>query len=232
MDSTFNELIYITLSLYIFMIMLITYRKYNSKSPIMNTPMFVFIFITSSFICIPVNEFTAGFASIITYPSIVHRFYFSSLLFMGIPLIIYYMLMSLGIEKISIINSTIAILIIGTFFYSKNVSNTHNYYKNILSIYTSFDERKVGFNLSNKQILSIKKQLDTYNNAPLYFYAREDIAFILKQVYHQKVHLVQHWRGKKLGTGQYIQNYHKDIKHKNKVLFPVPEGFPSYESYK
>lgn len=124
----------------------------------------------------------------------------------------------------------------GTFIYSKHFSNTHNYYKNIISIQNSFDERSIGFNLSTAHIKTIENQLKIYelntSKENLYFYAREDVAFILQKVYNKRVYLPKHWKGKKLDVKRYLQVYKNDTKHTNKILFSTPINFPPYESYK
>lgn len=235
-SSSINELIYLTLSIFILMLIILIYRRYKNVISHINTRMFIFIFITSLFILIPITEFTAGLASLITYPQITHRFYYSSLIFIGIPIVVFYLLSIIGIKKLSIVNITIIAILLGTFIYSKHFSNTHNYYKNIISIQNSFDERNIGFNLSATHIITIENQLKSYelntSKEDLYFYAREDIAFILQKVYNKRVYLPKHWKGKKLNAKKYIQEYKKDTKHANKILFPTPIDFPPYQSYK
>ena len=235
-SSVINELINLTIILFIPMFLILIYRRYKNIPSHINIRMFIFIFITSLFILIPVTEFTAGLASLVTYSKIIHRFYYSSLIFIAMPIIVFYILSTIGIKRLSILNILMLSMLLGTFIYSKHFSSTHNYYKNILSIQNSFDERNIGFNLSTTHIETIQKQLKTYelntSKEDLYFYAREDIAFILQKVYNKKVYLPKHWKGKKLGAKQYIQVYKKDTKHANKILFPTPLNFPPYESYK
>ncbi len=232
-----NELIYLSVFLMIIMLLLFFYRRYKKYTPLLYVRIFIFIVIASLFIFIPVLQFTAGLAGLVTYPQLVYRFYYSSLLFVIVPSASFYFLSLLQKRNLLIINLTIIALLLGTFIYSKyDIGHHQNYYKNIISIKNSFNERKVGFNLSPRNIMIIGKELKKYennaNSTDLYFYSREDIAFILKKIYNKNVYLPNIRKGRRLDVKKYIVEYERDKRHKNIILFTVPKGFPDYEPYK
>lgn len=65
-SSSINELMNLTLILFILMAIVLIYRRNIDVIPRINTRMFIFIIITSLFVLIPVTEFTAGLASLVT----------------------------------------------------------------------------------------------------------------------------------------------------------------------
>ena len=235
--ASINELINLSIFLMIIIILIFFYRRYKKYTPLLHLRMFVFIVITSLFILIPVIQFTAGLAGLVTYPQLAHRLYYSSLLFVLVPSASFYVLSLLQKRNLLIVNLTIITLLLGTFIYSKyDIGHNQNYYKNIISIKNSFSERKMGFNLSPQNIMIIGKELKKYennaNSTDLYFYAREDIAFILKKIYNKNVYFPNLRKGKRLDVEKYMLEYKKDKTHKNIILFTVPKGFPDYEPYK
>ncbi len=230
--SSINELMILSLVLISILLILIIYRNYKKFKCIINIRMAIFLFITSFFIVIPLTKFTGGIASLITYPTVAYRFYYSSLLFLAIPLSVFYIYTILKIKKMYILNILILFTVLGTFYYSKHISEKHNYYKNIISIKNAFNKKKMSFNLSNKEIILIGTQLKHYEslnktNKKEYYYARDDIAFIIKFIYRKPV---QYYRR---GSINYQKNFYK---HKNKryypILFETPENFPSYQRFK
>ena len=62
---------------------------------------------------------------------------------------------------------------------------------------------------------------------PNYYYARDDIAFVIKFIYRKPVLYY------KRGSKNYLNSYHG---HKKKeyspVLFDIPENFPLYQRYR
>lgn len=231
-DTTLNALIYLSLGLVTIILLISIYRHYKKFPSYINLRMVIFLFITSFFIIIPLTKITAGFASVLTYDRVTYRFYFSSLVFLVVPSFIFYIFNIFHKTKTYILNLSIVLLLLSTFLYSKYISTSKNYYKNIISVKNAFIEDKMRFNLSDKNIKTVGKKLQYYeslNNTkkPIYYYARDDIAFVIKFIYRKPVKYYR--RGSK--------NYKKSFTdHKNKkyypVLFEVPNNFPSYQRYK
>ena len=208
------------------------FRYYKKYQDIVNLRLLLFFFITSLFIFIPVFIPTAGLASLLTYATISYRFYYSSLLFLALPSFIFYLYYLLKIKNIWIINLTLLLLISGCFLYSKyNIKHHQNYYRNIISIKHAFDKKRMGFNLSKKHIEIIGKKLKYYeehnkNEKPNFYYARDDIAFVIKFVYQKPVLYTRR------GTINYIKSYEKHHKiNYTPVLFKVPKDFPTYRRF-
>ncbi len=232
-SSTMNELIYLSLIAIALLLILAIYRHHKGYPAYINIRLAIFLFITSFFILIPIFKYTAGIASILTYTTISWRFYFSSLLFLAVPGFVFYLFSILKIKNILMLNVTIVIILFGIFFYSKyDIENQQNYYKNIISIKNAFSKEKMGFNLSRENIVAIGKKLKYYESLnttqkPEYYYARDDIAFVLKFVYQKPV--LYHRRG----NINYVKSYstHKKKKY-YPILFETLKGFPEYKRYK
>lgn len=232
-SSIMNELIYLSLVAITLVLILAIYRYYKGYPAYIKMRLAIFLFITSFFILIPIFKYTAGIASILTYTSISWRFYFSSLLFLAVPSFVFYLFLIFKIRNVFMLNATIIIILFGVFFYSKyNVGNQQNYYKNIISIKNAFSKEKMDFNLSREDIAVIGQKLKYYESLnttqkPEYYYARDDIAFVIKFVYHKSV--FYHRRGNK----NYVKSYSMYKKKKYyPVLFETPNRFPKYERYK
>ena len=232
-SSTLNELIYISLITISFFLILVVFRYYKKYPLYVNIRFVIFLFITSFFILIPIFQYTSGLASILTYKTISYRFYFSSLLFLSIPTFIFYIFKLFKLSNIWLLNLGMALIILSTFFYSKYDTGYHqNYYKNIISIKNAFNQKKVGFNLSKNNIAIIGKNLKHYEflnktKKIEYYYARDDIAFIIKFIYRKPVLYSRR------GSWDYIKSYHEHTNTKYiPVLFDTPKGFPEYTRFK
>jgi hypothetical protein len=230
--TTMNVLIYLSLFLIVVMVMVVLYRYVKKYPSYVRIRMVVFLLITSFFICIPLTELSGGIASLITYTRVAFRFYFSTLLFVVVPVVTFYFFTIYRIKKIWILNLTIISILLGTFFYSQHLTKRQNYYKNIISMKNAFNEEKIGFNLSKKDIIAIGEKLNYYESlniekSPIYYYSRDDIAFVIKFIYQKPVLYLRR------GTKNYIKSYqnHSDTTY-HPVLFDIPEGFPKYERYK
>ena len=220
----------LVLALLAILLMTVLYRNIKGYKSIVHTRMVIFLLITSLFIAIPLTKLTGGIASLLTYTTVVHRFYYSSLLFLILPVSVFYIYTLLKMKRAYLLHIVIATTLIATFYYSKNVSSWHNYYKNIISIKNSFSKDKVGFNLSKEEIKIVGEKLKYYESIhkhekPNYYYARGDIAMVLKFVYGKNVHYRK--------TFYYEKSYreHKDKKY-YPILFEVPKGFPTFQFYK
>ena len=234
--ASFNELYILSLLLITITAVTVFLRLLMHKTRIVQPRLLTFVAITSFFVFIPVTDMTAGIGAILTHVNLVNRFYYSSLLFLAVPVTVFYFLRLADKDRILIVNMAVALLLSSTYLYSKyDIGHRQNYYRNIQSIKNAFDERKIGFQLSPEQIAVIGKHLARIKQEnpqkQYYFYAREDIAFVLKYVYAQKVYLPKHWNGRAIDVNRYIQAYHRS-KEDNKILFSVPEGFPDYAPYR
>ena len=234
--ASFNELYFISLWLITITVIIMIVRFFLGKPALIRQRLLWFVAITSFFVFIPITDVTAGIVANLTYKGIVNRFYYSSLLFLAIPISLYYFLQLLHKDRIIFINLGIILILSSTYIYSKyDIGHHQNYYRNIQSLKNAFNERKVGFQLSSEQIKKIGTLLSNikqmHANESLYFYTREDIGFVLRHIYHQAVYLPDHWNGRHFDINQYIKAYKKSDK-KGKILLPVPQGFPDYTPYR
>jgi len=233
--SAICELHYIILFISFITLMYYSYTKINQKNMLINSKLFMYIIFTSLFFIIPLYQHSSGLFSMITKTSVIHRIYYSSSLFLLIPISLYYLYSSYSKNKISIwyINISIVIILLSTWIYSRyDIAHQQNYYKNVSSIKNSFFERKVGFHLDAMQIKDIGKKLNAYESNHLdkepFYYARSDIAFVLKYLYEKNVY----WEGRRRNV-DYIKHFKTDINiNFSKVLFETPTNFPLYKPYK
>jgi len=233
--AVFNELIVVSLYLLI-PILLIAFYKYRLNRAI-NIRLILFLIFSSLFILIPIYQILAGIASVTTYAKLVHRFYYSSTIFLVIPTFSYLILSIFKKEKNLIyFSALVGLILLITFYYSRFAIDTYQpFYKNIQSIKNAWNERKVGFNLSKKQIEYIGKEIKKYEakyGKKVKFYAREDIAFVIKYIYNKKVYLPIKWRGYKLPKDYYIKAYKNKKSNYKKVLFKTPKDFPQFAPYR
>ena len=230
---TLNELIYISLIAISIFLIIVVFRYYKKYPVYVNIRFVIFLFITSFFILIPVFQYTSGLASLLTYKSISYRFYFSSLLFLAVPALGFYIFKLFKLSNILILNLGIFFIMLSTFLYSKyDTGYYQNYYKNIISIKNAFNQEKVGFNLSEENIEVIGKKLKSYGSLNKtkkteYYYARDDIAFVIKFIYRKPVLYSRR------GSWDYLKSYHEHNNTKyTPVLFDIPKEFPAYTRFK
>jgi len=233
--ASINELMYLIGFLGgLFLIYQLYLKYYKKTETYLNTRILIFITITSLFVLIPLYQFSGGLFSLITYTMVVNRLYYSTSLFVLLPIIVYTLFNRYNF-KLLFINIVIALLLILVGIFSKysHILN-HNYYKNLHSIQNSFHEKKVGFNLSQKQIEIIGVMIDTYEkqnktNSQIRYYARADIAFVLKYMYKKNVD----WEGR-FGGMNYKKNYklNKNNPSFRHILFDIPKDFPPFIPYK
>lgn len=240
-SASINELIYLIYYLTIIMILIVIRNKLKNEVQFIDFRKFIFIIITSMFVLIPLFEFSGGLFGIITKTAVVNRIYYSSSLFVIIPVFVYYIFNIFygNKTKVILINISIILILSSVWLYSKyNIEGSGNYYKNVKSIKNSFFERRVGFNLSKEQIDIIGEKLKYYESINKsgkdeFYHARADISFVIKYIYRKSVY----WRDRRANL-DYIKWYNKRKKiYKNHkqyhwVLFKVPKGFPDYEPYK
>ena len=228
-----NALVYLSLFAVAFMLSVALYRHFKQyDTPYINLRILIFLTITSLFVFIPLTNFTSGFAIMLTYTDITYRFYYSSLLFLALPASVFYLSQCVKGKHLLLSNAIMALLLAATLFYSYHFSSKHNYYKNVYSLLQMFDKKQMHFNLSQKEITSIGKLLQEYEKTnttgkPNLYYARGDIAFVIKFIYRKDTDYDRR------GYLDYLQRYKK---HKNPsfhpVLFQTPKGFPPYVPYR
>jgi len=227
-SASLNELIFLSIVLLILMGIHAIYKNYIHHKPI-NFKLYFFLLISALFVYIPINVITAGISSLLFAPTYVNRFYYTSSIFIVLPIVTYYFLSR---KNIWIINFVIGVTIVSTLLYSKHISSSHNYYKNFHSIIQSFKRTAIGFNLSDSQINVIGKKIKNYEKINTftkenYYYARDDIALVIKFIYKKPVL----WKHR--GNHNYKKSFHQ---HNNTlfhpVLFEIPTTFSKYKRYK
>lgn len=230
--ASVNELMYFILFLGIIFILFLLWNQYkDNEDTIIRFRILLYLLITSMFILIPLFQHTGGLFSVITRMNVVNRFYYSSSLFVLIPVFTYYIFQKYRLRYINLF--ILSSLVLVTVFSKHSDRLHHNYYKNIQSIKNSFSEKKVGFNLSSKQIKDIEDILKMYEKKnttglPIYYYARADIAFVIKYIYKKNVY----WKSRRINP-DYVKIYkdNKNNKSYYPVWFKIPEGFPPYNPY-
>jgi len=230
-ESIMNALIFLSLGTIIAFFLLLSYQYFNNKEIKIRLRLLLFLSISSLFILIPLFTHSAGIASLLTYNTVCYRFYYSALIFLLLPSFIYYVLSTLHIKKNTIFNVALFVTLTATYLYSKYATTHANYYHNIHSIIDMTQKNKMDFNLNQAHIEKIGKQLKAYeeeanNEKPLYYYARDDIAFVLRFIYRKPV----------LYARRGIKDYHKSYKEDKEtthkaILFETPKGFPSYRRF-
>lgn len=239
--ASFNELMIVILVLGIGMsiVLLYNYKKHHKAE--LDRRIFFFLLMGSLFVLVPIFPLSAGFASVMTKVSAVNRFYYSSALFVLLPVVIYYILLLLRKNKrIYLYNFTIIIVLALVTLYSRDISHTKNYYKNIKSLEYSFHEDMVGCHLSPKNIKIIGQRLQEYekhrdHSKKVLYLARGDIAMVLRYIYRKNVY----WRGRKTNpTYQNILDYKRikrsdpSVNRQEFIIFETPKEFPVYEPFK
>ncbi len=235
-DAAVNELMKVALFSGTVMLIVFLLRKIRGKDQNINQKMLLFLFITSLFFLIPLYTFSGGFAAIVTKMGAVNRFYYSASLFVLLPVSLYYFISLIAKKnRILYLNLAVPTIVLLTFFYSKYISPSHNYANNIHSFLQSFNEREVGFNLSGDQIKTIGIVLERYKSQAqdgkeILYYARPDIATVLKFIYRENVY----WRGRRNNPS--LEKFQKymltlDPEQTQGIVFETPEGFPDYTPY-
>jgi len=230
-NSSINEFTILSLILITFLLIIVIYRYIKNYKSIVNIRMVIFLFMASLFIFIPLTKITGGIASLLTYTTVVYRFYYSSLLFFALPVVVFYLFYIFKIKRIYMFHIVISLSLLGTFYYSKHISSRHIYYHNIMSIKNSFNKEIVGFNLTEDEIIKVGESIKYYESInksakEAYYYARDDIAFVIKFIYRKKVLYMRR------GNLDYRKSYLKHNSSYYPVLFKTPKGFPSYERFK
>jgi hypothetical protein len=236
--ASFNELMILSLILGIVVLILSIFRRLRHLDSIVYFRFYLFLLVTSLLVLVPIFEFSAGLASIITKVEVVNRFYYSASIFLILPISIFYIgkLLYRDLSSdIKIFNAVVTIVILSTILYSREFTTNKRYYKNIKSFEYSFQSDIVGFHLSKDNIVDIGKKLREYESSrdhtkEVLYLARGDIAMVLKYIYRVNVY----WRGRSTDpTYQNMVDY-KRIKSNDRVeiiIFEPPRDLPNYLPY-
>ena len=230
--ASINELMYLIYYMSIVVFFIFIWHWYRNKQYV-NPRIFIFLFITALFVTIPLYDFTAGLFGLITRNNVIHRMYYSSSIFVLLPILVYYVSQMYNLN-LKYTNLLLFLCIVSALLVSKHTNlMNHTYYKNIKSIKNSFSLEKNQFHLTQDNIDYIGKKLDEYeknslSNKRIFCYARADIAFVIKYVYGKKAY----WLGRR--TNPNYKKLYELEKHYTKyhmVLFETPETFPDYVPY-
>lgn len=125
-----------------------------------NKRVFIFLILSLVFCFIPTFKYSAGLASLITYVTIVNRFYFASFAFVAIPLVGYLLCIRIKIIKHPAGVIVVSILTMLCTFYYSSIFNKHGvYYSNVKSISKSILSKKIDVGMSDEAIKNISDQL-------------------------------------------------------------------------
>jgi len=242
-SASMNSLIIFSLIVATGMVLYTIYlNRFHKKDVCFDTRKFLYVFLSSLFVLIPINTISAGFFAMLTHMYVVNRLYYSASIFIILPVAIYFFIVQLKFinNPTRLINTTLfAILCIVTVisFFTPNQA----YFKNLISVKDSFSEKKVGFNLSEKQIDNIGEMIMNYkrktnDKKELLFFARTDIAFVIKYIYREPVFWEPVFWVDRTTNPDYLQDYQKALhekKYQNKrlILISPPISFPSFNLY-
>jgi hypothetical protein len=228
-SGSVNELMAVSALVFIGFIGFLLWDKLKNSKTLMNIRMLIFIGITSLFVLIPLYQFSGGLFAVITNTMVVNRLYYSSSLFLLLPIALYYVVYTYKL-KYFFVNLVLLGILTCTFIYSGHSDAFHhNYAKNIDSIKNSFNERKVGFNLSKEQIRWIGVKIKEYESQnitgkKIRYYARADMAFVIKYIYHKNVY----WKGRRASLNyKKIYEQQKETHDYTHILLEAPLVFPS-----
>ncbi|HIG65582.1 MAG TPA: hypothetical protein EYQ43_08535 [Methyloprofundus sp.] len=242
-STSINELMVVIFFIGLFFFVDVVRKKILNVGSNVHFRLFLFIIISALFVITPLFQFTAGLLAVFFSVGVVNRVYYSSSLYVLLPISVYYFWSTYN-QKVSLskINISVIFIILSTFFYSRFFSESHNYYKNVMSLVNSFDERKVGFQLSQDNIETIGVLLDKYekdilkNGKKVTYFARSDVSLVLKYIYKRDVYQELAWNGAPPPkTFEHFAVYSKDpkvLKTKIPIIFRIPRSFPRYIPYR
>ncbi len=239
-SASINELMYLVWLLGFFVICVAVKDILQKRVLFINLKLFITILLTSLFVLIPIFWWSAGIFGIITNENVVHRIYYSSTIFLLLPIFVYFLVHRFfaGKRELFITNLLIVSTLSATLLYSKYGTQNAVYYQNVKSLYNSFSSEKVGFHLSGEQIALIGNELQKYesNNSAHksnFYFSRNDIAFVLKYIYRRDVYF-EEWE-KRTFNPDFAAIYRAHLKKcspkQNCILFETPAGFPPYAPY-
>ncbi len=238
-DASMNELIILSLIVAtVTLIILLVLHALKKEQFDCNVRIWLYMYISSLFVLIPLNIISGGVFAILTKMPVVNRIYYSSPVFLAMPVCVYLLVKVAGrIEKRRLLLTNMALcfcLLLGIAVSAS--SEKKNYIKNLISVKNSFSEEKVGYNLSDENLKEIGVLLESMkktvsSDKPIMFFARHDIAFVLKYVFRQTIC----WRDR-TDLGNHEERYREAVKDETYnewelVLFKTPEDFPPYNRF-
>jgi len=225
-----NELMYVILFFALCLFVLILWKVYSKKN-IINLKLYIYVILSSLFVIIPLFSPSAGIFALLTKENVVHRIYFSSSLFLILPIFMYYIVSKFKWKQL-LIHLGMAIILYSTYSYSQSTKQ-RIYYKNIQSILHSFYGTYT-VHLSDKNIEQIGLEIVRFEpqnpteKEEMYF-ARTDIAFVIKYIYHRRK---VYWKGrKKFMNYKKLYDEHVIYGKYHKILFPDNQKFPAFRPY-
>lgn len=239
--ASINELMIVILYTGIAITLVIFRNRLFKVAKFLDIRLYIYLIVTSLFVLIPLYVFSGGLFGIVTNVGVVNRLYYSSSLYLLLPVFIYYIWYLKDRDNLSVlkINLSLFLILISVWGYSKYYTQHKIYATNVKSIQNSFFKQRNAFNLSKQQIDTIAIEIEKYeiNNKTKkknYYYARPDIAFVIKFIYAKDVLWVSRYMKTNKYTN-YTKIYTKAKKRKSKynlVLFKTPKGFPKYVPFK
>ncbi len=235
-SASMNELIIIALVIGTLTLTGVFFCYWLKKEPFnCNMRLFIYLYLTSLFVLIPLYKVSGGFFAILSKMAVVNRLYYSSSIFLVLPVCMYWIVKRRGESQRKTVLLTHLGISLCLFLAVTASSMTSNkaYIKNLVSIRNSFSVKKVDFHLSNEDQLaigvfleSLKRKNDT--GRPIMFFARPDVAFVLKYVFRENAFLQD-----RFDYENYKDKYKKalneeEYKDYTLVLFETPVGFPDY----
>ena len=119
-----------------------------------------FIVLSLIFCFAPTYVFSSGFLSLVSYDGIVNRYYFASLLFLAVPLCVYFAITKFKFTNHPIILIAITFLIITiAYSFSKFYNNRGVFYQNVKSITTSLRAKKIEMEVTEVDVANIGAQI-------------------------------------------------------------------------
>jgi hypothetical protein len=155
--GNWNEMYALSVMILLLIALLTVFKKF-----MLNKRVLAFVVLSLVFCFAPTYIFSSGFLSLVSYDGIVNRYYFASFLFLSLPLCIYLIINKFDFKQfdhpISIIIFTITTVAV-VYSYSKYYNNQGVFYQNIKSIVTSLKAKKLDVEVSDVDMIDIKKQI-------------------------------------------------------------------------
>jgi hypothetical protein len=234
-SASINELMVTIGFMTIGMVSYLIWQKIHSQKSGLNMRVFLYLVFSSLFVVLPLYRYSGGLFAVITDMFVVNRIYYSSSLFILLPVGVYFFVRDQKYLFVRYNMAIVVVLLSVTLFSAYNTLYTHNYYKNLISIYNSYSPQKVGFHLSSKQIEQIYHKIayyeSKYQDKEIVYYARVDVAYLLKYMFHKK-NVYGNGAPRAKFDHEEVYRKRKSNQMYNHVLFETPKGFPSYEPFK
>lgn len=151
-----------------------------------NVRMVVWIGLASLLIFIPIWKWTAGLAAMLSYTSIVSRHYFSSMVFLVIPLACYLLLVGVKRHRLWWLNAMMVLVLAVGWGVSKSKPEPGNLAKNVHSLRSAFMPSRMDINVSPEAIALVDQRVRSaeaqYGAKNVLFYTRPDLGYIVKYV--------------------------------------------------